>query len=90
MVRTRMITEPDGSLIWTRKGPPMRRTNLKHSTYVESLNSLDRSREAIGFREVIDERVNLDEEGLLHFRMAIFLSTYFIFQAIRLWSMGKL
>ena len=63
-IRTRSYIDPaNGHRVWMRDGPPMRSFHMKYATYVEALQHLDRSRQSIGVRDVINEVAALDEHG---------------------------
>lgn len=51
---------------WIRKGPPpdfKKSPTLTCGSYLEALSMLDRSKPSIGFRDVIEERIDYDMNG---------------------------
>ncbi|OTF72086.1 hypothetical protein BLA29_008177, partial [Euroglyphus maynei] len=63
-IEAQMISKTSNSVVWTRKGPPGNKPVLKCSTYLEAFNFMERSRPSIGVREIFDEKISFDEEGL--------------------------
>ena len=64
LVRAQVTYDKDGHPIWTRNGPPMQSPYMRYDTYVEALRNMDRARRCVGYRDVIEEQVNFDEEGI--------------------------
>lgn len=74
IARAQVTFDSKGFPVWTRKGPPMVSPYMKYDTYVEALKNMDRSRRSVGIRDVLEELVNLDEEGKTnHFGMNILI-----------------
>ncbi|KAF7491638.1 Long-chain-fatty-acid--CoA ligase 4 [Sarcoptes scabiei] len=51
-------------VVWLRKGPPGHSPTLKCRTYLEALSMLDPSKQSIGIRDVLDEKIEYDEDGM--------------------------
>ncbi|KAI7687029.1 hypothetical protein SSS_00449 [Sarcoptes scabiei] len=49
-------------VVWLRKGPPGHSPTLKCRTYLEALSMLDPSKQSIGIRDVLDEKIEYDED----------------------------
>lgn len=63
-IYSQMISKTSDSVVWTRNGPPGTKPITQCSTYLEAFKFMDRSRPSIGVREILDEKISFDEEGL--------------------------
>lgn len=68
VVHTQKYLDPKtNTYIWKRKGPPGSSPVLNYETYIEAMAKLDPNKECIGFRNVLEEQINFDEDGRFNF-----------------------
>lgn len=56
-------TVHEDRVTWRRNGPKGHFPTLKCSTYLEAFKLLDPSQKSVGYRNIINEKVEVDEEG---------------------------
>lgn len=66
LMRAQKMLDKSGETIWVRKGPTFKNPNLACSTYLEAFSNIDRSRQSVGIRNVLEEKVDYDENGKYH------------------------
>lgn len=63
MVLTKSLKKSD-RIIWSRKFPAEKKLPcFQCSTYIEAFEKMDRNRLSIGIRDILDEKIELDDEG---------------------------
>src|SRR5882724_6354552 len=67
-LKTKKFVTSNGELVYSRNEPPVSHPCLKYKSYPEMLQNLDKeydmNRPMIGLREVLDERTEMDENGM--------------------------